>query len=81
MVEIGSRPSDRLVAGQRPFRRHSQLWWDRHSQRAVVNHTEGADPALTGVVETARAANIGRAGEIPPVDAVLALLARVQGTA
>jgi len=37
------------------------------------------DPALTGVVETARAANIGRAGEIPAVDAVLALLARVRG--
>ncbi len=37
------------------------------------------DPALTGVVETARAANIGRAGDIPTVDAVLALLARVRG--
>ena len=37
------------------------------------------DPALTGVVETARAANIGRAGEIPAVDVVLALLARVRG--
>lgn len=39
------------------------------------------DPALTGVVATVRAANIGRAGEIPPVDAVLALLARVRGAA
>ena len=39
------------------------------------------DPALTGVVETARAANIGRAGEIPAVDAVLSLLARVRGAA
>ena len=37
------------------------------------------DPALTGVVETARAANIGHAGEIPAVDAVLELLARVRG--
>ena len=31
-----------------PFRRHSQLWWDRKSQRAVRNHTEGADPAIDG---------------------------------
>ncbi|MEQ6290010.1 lipopolysaccharide heptosyltransferase I [Vogesella sp. GCM10023246] len=39
------------------------------------------DPALTGVVATARAANIGQAGVIPPVDAVLALLARCRSTA
>jgi anaerobic selenocysteine-containing dehydrogenase len=31
-----------------PFRRHDQLWWDRHSGRAVVNHSEGAEPALEG---------------------------------
>jgi sulfite dehydrogenase (quinone) subunit SoeA len=31
-----------------PYRRHSQLWWDRHANRAVTNHAEGADPALTG---------------------------------
>lgn len=39
------------------------------------------DPALTGVVATARAANIGAAGVIPPVDAVLDLLARCRGAA
>ncbi|MBC7802287.1 MAG: molybdopterin-dependent oxidoreductase, partial [Candidatus Parcubacteria bacterium] len=31
-----------------PFRRHDQLWWDRHSDRAVPNHAEGADPRLDG---------------------------------
>ena len=31
-----------------PFRRHDQLWWDRHSGRAVVNHSEGAEPCLEG---------------------------------
>ena len=31
-----------------PFRRHGQLWWDRNRDRAVLNHTEGADPALDG---------------------------------
>jgi anaerobic selenocysteine-containing dehydrogenase len=25
-----------------------QLWWDRHSNRAVATHTEGADPSLFG---------------------------------
>ena len=31
-----------------PFRRHDQLWWDRVSNRAVANHSTGADPALEG---------------------------------
>src|SRR5258706_557449 len=31
-----------------PFRRHDQLWWDRRSGSARVNHSEGADPALEG---------------------------------
>jgi anaerobic selenocysteine-containing dehydrogenase len=31
-----------------PHYRHNQLWWDRLSDRAVLNHTEGADPYLLG---------------------------------
>jgi sulfite dehydrogenase (quinone) subunit SoeA len=31
-----------------PFRRHDQLWWDTRTNAAVVNHAEGADPALDG---------------------------------
>ena len=31
-----------------PYRKHSQLWWDRKANRAVPNHTAGADPALDG---------------------------------
>jgi anaerobic selenocysteine-containing dehydrogenase len=31
-----------------PFRRHNQLWWDTRSNAAVVNHAEGAEPALEG---------------------------------
>ncbi len=37
------------VAGQETA--HSpqeQLWWDRHTNRAVPTHTEGADPCLLG---------------------------------
>jgi anaerobic selenocysteine-containing dehydrogenase len=34
--------------GDNPEHRHDQLWWDRHSGRAVANHTPGADPALLG---------------------------------
>ena len=29
-------------------RRQSQLWWDRHTNRPVINHTEGTEPSLTG---------------------------------
>jgi sulfite dehydrogenase (quinone) subunit SoeA len=36
-----------------PFRRHSQLWWDVRSQRAVKNHAEGARPALSGAYRLA----------------------------
>ena len=36
-----------------PFRRHDQLWWDRHSGRAVVNHSAGAEPALEGAYRLA----------------------------
>ena len=34
-----------------PYRRHSQLWWDRHANCAVTNHADGADPALTGAYQ------------------------------
>ena len=34
--------------GDNPEHRHDQLWWDRHSGRAVANHTPDADPALLG---------------------------------
>ena len=30
-----------------PYRRHSQLWWDRRTGRAVRNHAEGAQPLLS----------------------------------
>jgi anaerobic selenocysteine-containing dehydrogenase len=31
-----------------PLRPHNFYWWDRHSNQAVADHTEGADPALFG---------------------------------
>ena len=31
-----------------PLRPHNFLWWDRHAQRAVADHADGADPALFG---------------------------------
>jgi sulfite dehydrogenase (quinone) subunit SoeA len=31
-----------------PLRPHNFYWWDRLSNRAVADHTEGADPALLG---------------------------------
>ncbi len=34
--------------GDNPDQVHDQLWWDRHSKRAVVNHAPDADPALLG---------------------------------
>ncbi|MDH4151957.1 MAG: molybdopterin-dependent oxidoreductase, partial [Betaproteobacteria bacterium] len=34
--------------GDNPEHGHNQLWWDRHSGRAVVNHAPDADPALLG---------------------------------
>ncbi len=30
------------------FDPQNKLWWDRHSQKAVLNRTEGADPHLLG---------------------------------
>ncbi|MBY0270903.1 MAG: molybdopterin oxidoreductase family protein [Burkholderiales bacterium] len=34
--------------GDNPDHHHDQLWWDRHSGRAVPNHAPDADPALFG---------------------------------
>lgn len=31
-----------------PLRPHNFWWWDRHSNQAVPDHAEGADPALFG---------------------------------
>jgi anaerobic selenocysteine-containing dehydrogenase len=31
-----------------PFRRHDQLWWDRHSNRPAENHAAGTAPVLEG---------------------------------
>ena len=31
-----------------PAHAQNQLWWDRHSNRAVISHTPGADPRLFG---------------------------------
>jgi anaerobic selenocysteine-containing dehydrogenase len=31
-----------------PLRPHNFFWWDRHGQRPVADHAEGADPALLG---------------------------------
>jgi anaerobic selenocysteine-containing dehydrogenase len=31
-----------------PLHPQNQLWWDRHSSRAVISHTPGADPKLFG---------------------------------
>jgi anaerobic selenocysteine-containing dehydrogenase len=31
-----------------PLHPQNQLWWDRHSGRAVLSHTPGADPRLFG---------------------------------
>jgi anaerobic selenocysteine-containing dehydrogenase len=35
-------------ADRAPEHDRDPLWWDRHSNRAVPSHTEGADPALYG---------------------------------
>ena len=34
--------------GGNPHRQHNQLWWDKNSNRPVVNHSEGAEPSLGG---------------------------------
>jgi len=34
--------------GDNPDHGHNQLWWDRHSGRAVLNHAPDTDPSLLG---------------------------------
>ncbi len=42
-VKSGAPPK-----GDNPEHGHDQLWWDRHSGRAIINHAPDADPALLG---------------------------------
>jgi len=46
--QFGMIVCDEQAEEKNPHRKHQQLWWDRHSNRAVINHTAGSDPALTG---------------------------------
>ena len=46
--EFGLMACDRDFDETNPARSHSQLWWDCLSGRAVVNHSPGAEPCLTG---------------------------------
>ena len=46
--EEGLIVCEKAADQKNPFRRHDQLWWDRGSNRAVVNHSAGAEPALEG---------------------------------
>jgi anaerobic selenocysteine-containing dehydrogenase len=46
--QYGMIVCDDQAEEKNPHRKHQQLWWDRHSNRAVINHTSGTDPALTG---------------------------------
>ena len=39
---------DEDVEPDNPLHPQNQLWWDRHSGRAVLSHTPGADPRLFG---------------------------------
>ncbi|MBC7780247.1 MAG: molybdopterin oxidoreductase family protein [Proteobacteria bacterium] len=40
--------ADDTLEPKNPVRQHNQLWWDRRSGKAVVNHTGESDPALFG---------------------------------
>ena len=46
--DYGLIACDETRAEKIPHYRHNQLWWDRLTDRAVVNHTDGADPYLLG---------------------------------
>ena len=46
--KFGLITCDETAEEKNPHRKHQQLWWDRHSDRAVINHTADTDPALTG---------------------------------
>ena len=45
---FGLLARDEAKAGANPHRAHNELWWDRRENRAVLNHSEGAQPALAG---------------------------------
>src|SRR6185436_20132023 len=47
-AEYGLFACDSSRPVNNPYRRHTELWWDRRTNRPVVNHTDGADPCLTG---------------------------------
>ena len=44
---------DEDVEPENPLYPENQLWWDRHSERAVLSHTPGADPRLLGAYRLA----------------------------
>jgi len=46
--KFGLIACDETAEEKNPHRKHQQLWWDRHSGQAVINHTGDSDPALTG---------------------------------
>ena len=46
--DFGLIACDETIDEKWPHYRHNQLWWDRHTDRAVVNHADGADPYLLG---------------------------------
>ncbi len=46
--DFGLIACDESLEEKIPHYRHNQLWWDRLTDRAVVNHAAGADPYLLG---------------------------------
>ena len=46
--DFGLIACDESLEEKIPHYRHNQLWWDRLTDRAVVNHADGADPSLFG---------------------------------
>src|SRR5688572_8936537 len=46
--DFGLVVCDESKTEEYPHYRHNQLWWDRFSNRPVLNHTGGTDPYLLG---------------------------------
>jgi len=46
--DLGLVVCDEGRVEETPHYRHNQLWWDRLTSRAVLNHADGADPSLLG---------------------------------
>jgi anaerobic selenocysteine-containing dehydrogenase len=46
--DFGLMVCDQDGVENNPHRRHSQLWWDTRIDRAVLNHSTGAEPCLEG---------------------------------